>query len=110
MRSLLAAAEHDLASELRSLVSSGDDYASSTKPQIDWQDAEAREALIDSRAQDAFSCLGLLDGRWLSPGVGEAVKLLATVVGQDLDTGEDGRLRNPHRDRRSDHVEEEARR
>jgi hypothetical protein len=32
---------------------SGDDYASSAKPQVDWDDAAAREQLIDSRAATA---------------------------------------------------------
>ena len=38
--------------ELRGALSSGDDYASSAKPQIDWDDPDAREELIDSAARD----------------------------------------------------------
>jgi hypothetical protein len=72
---------------------SGDDYVSCSKPQIDWEDAEAREALIDSRAKDAYACLGLLDGQELDPVVTEATKLLATVTGQDLVEGDDGVFR-----------------
>ena len=62
------------------------------KPQIDWDDAPAREVLIDSRARDAFGCLAVLDGRELDPAVVEAAALLATVVGQDLEQTDDGRV------------------
>jgi DDE family transposase/transposase-like protein DUF772 len=82
-----------LEAELRSVLASGDDYASSAKPQIDWDDTTAREALIDSRAGDAYRCLAVLDGRDVGPAVTEAARLLATVVGQDLEEGDDGVLR-----------------
>src|SRR6266568_3009143 len=65
LRGLLAEADPTLEVELRGVLSSGDDYATSAKPQIDWDDPAAREALIDSRAKDAFACLALLDGREL---------------------------------------------
>jgi Transposase DDE domain/Transposase domain (DUF772) len=93
IRGLLKAADDALEAELRSVLSSGDDYASAAKPQIDWDDASAREALIDERAKDAFGCLALLDGRELDPVVAEAMALLATVVGQDLEEGADGVVR-----------------
>ncbi len=94
MRGLLAAAsEEGLEAELRGALSSGDDYASGAKPQIDWEDGAEREALVDSRARDAFACLGLLDGRELAPAVAEAARLLATAVGQDLEEGDDGVFR-----------------
>jgi len=75
------------------VLSSGDDYTSGAKPQIDWDDAAEREALVDSRARDAFACLGFLDGRELAPAVAEAARLLATVVGQDLEESDDGLFR-----------------
>jgi hypothetical protein len=83
----------DVEGELRAAISSGDDYASTAKPQIDWDDAESRQALIDSRAKDAMACLAVLDGRRLDPVVTEAAALLARVVGQDLDQTEDGAFR-----------------
>src|ERR1700680_3015100 len=61
MRALLKASGAELAAGLRRLVTSGDDYASVAKPQIDWDDADARKQLIDSRAKDAFACLAWLD-------------------------------------------------
>lgn len=94
MRNLLKVlAGTDLEAVVRAALGSGDDYASSAKPQIDWDDADARQALIDSRAKDAMACLAALDGRALDGPVREAADLLAGVVGQDLDQTEDGTFR-----------------
>jgi hypothetical protein len=112
IRSLLRVADEELGVELRAVLSSGDDYATAAKPQIDWDDAEAREGLIDSRAKDAFACLALLDGRELDVAVAEAAELLATVVGQDLDASDDGIFRIARRvakDRVISTVDPEAR-
>lgn len=84
IRCLLRVADEELEAALRAVLSSGDDYATSAKPQIDWSDAEAREALIDSRAKDGFAALEVLDGAELSSEVSEAGELLAKVLGQDL--------------------------
>ena len=112
LRGLLRVVDAVLEAELRSVLSSGDDYASSAKPQIDWDDAQARDALIDSRARDAFACLAVLDGRTLEAAVEEAAQLLATVVGQDLEQGDDGVFRIARRvakDRVISTVDPEAR-
>jgi len=112
LRGLLRVADGALDAELRAVLGSGDDYASAAKPQIDWDDPEAREALIDSRARDAFACLALLDGRQLGPAVADAAQLLATVVGQDLEETEDGTFRIARRvakDRVISTVDPEAR-
>lgn len=93
LRGLLKVAGADLEAELRAALRSDDDYATSGKPQIDWDDASAREALIDFRAKDAHACLALVHGRTLEPAVAEAATLLATVVGQDLEEGRDGLFR-----------------
>jgi hypothetical protein len=93
IRSLLRIVDTDLESELRGVLSSGDTYESSSKPHIDWDDAEAREGLIDSRARDAMACLEFLENRDLPETVSDAASLLAVVVGQDLDSGEDGTFR-----------------
>jgi hypothetical protein len=93
IRGLLKVASAELETALRGVLSSGDDYADSAKPQIDWDDKVSREALIDSRAKDACACLGLLDGRDLDAAVDPAARLLATVVGQDLQVGDDGVFR-----------------
>jgi hypothetical protein len=112
MRSLLKVADDALEIELRAALTSGEDYANSAKPQIDWNDNHAREALIDSRAKDAFACLAALDGRELSLEVVEAARLLAQVVGQDLEAGDDGVLRiarNVAKDRVISTVDPDAR-
>src|SRR5674476_1014218 len=57
----------EFAFALRCVLKSGDDYASSGKPMIDWDDEVAREALVDSRAKDAYAALVILDGRVLDP-------------------------------------------
>jgi hypothetical protein len=86
---LLASADPTLAAELRAHLVSGDDYTSGAKPRIDWDDPAAREALIDSRALDALGCLMVLDGRTVTGEVAQAAELLANVVGQDLEMGDD---------------------
>jgi hypothetical protein len=91
---------------------SGDDYASAAKPQIDWDDQATREALIDSRAKDGLSLLAHLDDRSLEGPLAEAAKLLSTVVGQDLEEGDDGVFRIARRvakDRVISTVDPEAR-
>jgi Transposase DDE domain/Transposase domain (DUF772) len=90
IRNLLRVADNVLVKELHAVLLSGDDYASSAKPQIDWDDAEAQAKLIDSRAHDASALLALLDTRELEAAVQEAAALLATVTGQDLEATDDG--------------------
>ena len=53
----------------------------------------AREELIDSRARDGYAVLALLDKRELADAVEQAAAPLASVLGQDLDTGADGVFR-----------------
>ncbi|MBM0230166.1 IS1182 family transposase [Micromonospora sp. ATA51] len=94
IRGLLGVAGPDLAASLRAVLSAGDDYTSSAKPVVDWDDQSAREALIDSRARDGHALLAALDGRDdLPEPVIQAMQLLATVLGQDLEAGADGVLR-----------------
>ena len=85
IRALLKSADPGLESELRGVLTSGDDYVSLSKPLIDWEDPADREALIDSRARDGYACLAVLEGRALDSVVAEAGELLATVLGQDLE-------------------------
>jgi hypothetical protein len=93
IRRLLRAAERPLRAELRAVISSGDPYTDAGKPVIDWTDAAERDALVDSRAKDGYALLAVLDGRELPAGVAQEAQLLATVVGQDLDRGQDGVFR-----------------
>jgi hypothetical protein len=94
VRGLLGVADADLAAALWAALSSGDDYASPGMPVIDWDDTAAREALVDSRARDGYALLAVLEDQpELPEPVAEAMRLLATVLGQDLETGPDGGLR-----------------
>jgi hypothetical protein len=93
IRGLLGACDSDLGAELRGLLLRDDDYRSAGKPVCDWEDRQAREQLIDALAKDARALLVALDGRDLPDGVTRAGSLLAAVVGQDLDEGEDGVFR-----------------
>jgi hypothetical protein len=93
IRGLLAVCDGDLEDELRRLLARDDDYRTAGKPVCDYEDRQAREALIDALAKDAHALLGALDGRELPEGVKKAAALLAAVVGQDLDDGEDGVFR-----------------
>jgi len=93
IRGLLGACDRVLEDELRGLLGRDDDYASAGKPVCDYEDRQAREELIDALAKDAGALLGALDGRELGPELEQAAGLLAAVVGQDLDEGEDGVFR-----------------
>jgi hypothetical protein len=98
--------------ELRAGLRRDEDYASAGKPVGDYDDPVAREALVDAVAKDGQAVLVALDGRQLPVGLAEAAALLAAVVGQDLDEGEDGCFRIAHRvakDRIISTVDPEAR-
>ena len=71
----------------------GDAYASGAKPDCDWEDRAAREALVAGLAADASAVLAAMQGRDLSAPAAEAVELLAAVLGQDLEECPDGRMR-----------------
>jgi DDE family transposase/transposase-like protein DUF772 len=111
VRGLLRAADHVLRAELRAVISSGDVYTSTAKPAIDWTDAAEREVLIDSRARDGYALLAVLEGRVLEQEVDQAARLLATVLGQDLeqDDGVFKIARRVARDRVISTVDPEAR-
>jgi hypothetical protein len=92
IRGLLKVAEGRLEAELRGVLA-GADYQSLAKPQIDWDDQAARALLVDMRARDAHTVLALLQGRPLPAAVAQAARLLAAVVGQDLEQPSDGSFR-----------------
>jgi hypothetical protein len=111
IRGLLAAAGA-MEPELRAVLRRDDDYASAGKPVCDYDDRAAREALVDALAKDAQALLVALDGRQLPVGLVQAAALLAAVVGQDLDEGDDGCFRIARRvakDRIISTVDPEAR-
>lgn len=93
IRQLLKAADAVLAAELRAVLERDDDYSTAGKPVCDWDDSDARTAMIDALARDGHAALKVLDGRQLDAAVTEAGELLATVLGQDLETDDEGRFR-----------------
>jgi hypothetical protein len=78
---------------LRALLTRDDDYATAAKPVCDWDDADAREALIDALARDAGALLAALEGETLEPALGEAAALLTALLGQDLEVDDEGTFR-----------------
>jgi hypothetical protein len=112
IRGLLRVCDGELAAELRTVLRRDDDYAAAGKPACDYEDAAAREELVDALARDALAALAALDGGELDPAAAQAAALLATVAGQDLDEGEDGVFRVARRvaaDRIISTVDPEAR-
>jgi hypothetical protein len=85
IRGLLQVAGDELEAKLRARLSRDDDYARAGKPVCDYDDPAAREELVDALARDAYALLACLDEQTLESGLDKAAKLLATVVGQDLD-------------------------
>ena len=93
VRGLLKACDRELAGELRGVLRRDDDYDMAGKPACDYDDAQAREALVDALASDAHAVLGALEGRKLGPVLAQAAELLATVTGQDLEEDAGGVFR-----------------
>jgi IS5 family transposase len=65
------------------------DYDDPGKPQIAWDDADARAVLIDALVTDALALLEVLAGWDLDGPAAEAVALLALIAGQDVEPAED---------------------
>ena len=101
-----------LASAVRAALSRDDDYAGVGKPLCDWDDPNAREALVDALVCDAVAALAALDGHELAGPLGEAGELLGLVAGQDMEQDDDGVFRIARRvarDRLISTVEVQAR-
>ena len=86
------------AAELIAEVCTGHDYSRPGKPQIDWDDPQAKDALVSALVNDANALVAALDGRELDEQAASAVALLALVAGQDVEPAEgsdgtDGRWR-----------------
>ena len=93
IRGLLRACDGELGARLRGLLGRDDDYVTAGKPACDYDDAAAREQLVDALARDARALLGALDGQELGPVLAQAAALLATVTGQDLEEDAGGVFR-----------------
>jgi hypothetical protein len=77
---------------------SAHDYDDPGKPQIAWDDTEAREVLVDALVRDALALLEQVATFELTAEQQETVALLALIAGQDVEPadgsdGTDGRWR-----------------
>lgn len=82
-----------LGAKVRVSLARDDDYAGVGKPPCDWDDPEAREALVDELVRDALAALVALEGEVLDALADDAASLLALVAGQDVAEGDDGVFR-----------------
>jgi Transposase DDE domain/Transposase domain (DUF772) len=64
------------------------DYDDPGKPAIAWDDAQARDRLVDALVTDAHRVLGHLPDQDLGPRAADAVALLALIAGQDVEPAE----------------------
>lgn len=76
----------------RLVALTGQDYNSTGKPSIAWDDQAARDELVSALVGDALALLALVDIEAINKTGGkpaEAVALLALVAGQDVEPAED---------------------
>lgn len=90
------------AADLVARVCTGHDYSAPGKPQIDWDDPDAKDALVSALVNDAVALVNALADNDIAPEESEAVALLALVAGQDVEPAEgsdgtDGRWKIAHR-------------
>src|SRR4249919_2155890 len=86
------------AAEQIAKVCTGHDYSSPGKPQVDWDDPQAKDALVSALVNDAHALVEALGDGELTEQAASALGLLALVAGQDAgpaegSDGTDGRWR-----------------
>jgi hypothetical protein len=71
----------------------GHDYSRPGKPKIDWDDPQAKDALVSALVNDANAVVAALADADLDEDAASALALLALVAGQDVEPaeGSDGR-------------------
>jgi transposase len=79
-------------------VCTGHDYSTPGKPKIDWDDPQAKDALVSALVNDANALVRALKDAELEEEAASALALLALVAGQDVEPAEgsdgtDGRWR-----------------
>jgi hypothetical protein len=90
IRGVLRVSSISLKEEFLSVLKRDDDYVAPGKPTCEWDDEEARRQLVDALACDAHAVIELMENRKVHVELSQAIELLATVVGQDLEKEEDG--------------------
>jgi Transposase domain (DUF772)/Transposase DDE domain len=86
------------AAEQIAAVCTGHDYSTPGKPQIDWDDPAAKDALVSALVNDANAVVDAFRDAELDERAASALALLALVAGQDVEPAEgsdgtDGRWR-----------------
>jgi hypothetical protein len=81
------------AAEQVAAVCTGHDYSRPGKPKIDWDDPEAKNALVSALVNDAAAVVEAFKGADLDEDAASALALLALAAGQDVEPaeGSDGR-------------------
>jgi hypothetical protein len=77
------------AAEQIAVVCTGHDYTQPGKPDIDWDDPAAKDALVSALVNDANALVAALAGTKLDEPAQQALALLALVAGQDVEPAED---------------------
>jgi IS5 family transposase len=105
------------AAEVIAAQCTGHDYSQPGKPQADWSDPAAKDALVSALVNDANAVVAAFAGAELDEDAAAALALLALVAGQDVEPaegsdGRDGRWRIARKvaeDRVISTVDEQAR-
>ncbi|MGO4856102.1 IS1182 family transposase [Arthrobacter sp. 2MCAF14] len=84
--------------ELSAAHATGYDYSRTGKPDIAWDDPDAKDSLVSALVADALALLAAVDPETLDGKAADAYALLALVAGQDVEPadgsdGTDGRWR-----------------
>src|SRR6266536_6037013 len=81
------------AAERIAAVCTGHDYGKPGKPKIDWDDPQAKDALVSALVNDANAVVAAFKDADLDERAASALALLALVAGQDVEPaeGSDGR-------------------
>ena len=75
--------------ELLGTHATGYDYTRTAKPDIAWDDQDARDGLVSALVTDALALLAAVDPDTLEGKAADAYALLALVAGQDVEPAED---------------------
>ena len=76
------------AAEQITVVCTGYDYTRPSKPDIDWDDPGAKDAVVSALVNDATALVAALTAAKLDEPAAQAVALLALVAGQDVEPAE----------------------
>jgi hypothetical protein len=94
---LMLLAGTNLGAKVRLTLQRDDHYLTPGKPPCDWDDAGARDHLVDALVRDVRMALDVVAGQKCSQAVAEVVALLAELAGQDIEESAVGTFRVANR-------------